>query len=580
MAILASFLLLLSLFLPYSICLSIPTEPGLNAVPRGALPSVPGPNDSDFIAAILDKVNNYRAAQDASALQYDSNLANFAASLAASCDIDTKVRQVCLLLQFFADFNKPDGEYGDIVTGGSPSIFGHDNWNDLSLIDASRDLVDGWYNANVSYTLDPTSELFPFGKSYTQLVWKSTSHLGCAWTPNTCNFPATSAFYLRCAFSPKGNVEGFTQGNVSCNGCPATAQQQRSADRSSLQPRASEYSFDDLLVRLDLMNQVNAIRHRRGLSNLAWNEPYQYLAEVLATKCDDPPQQGETLGPPMVSTDWSSVLSSIRSLGDESTPAFAEVMNPGHTKFGCSFNPLLCPGGRRYLHCMFGNWAQRRDEQSSDSTDLNDIKSNAGVLQARQAPQDLSPFAQLCYIKINYLRAKTGLNEIPWNPAYRDVAEARAQNCDNPSWPNEAIGIPIRLPAPQTPLQDATERTLDAWINDPTGSAARLITDPSTQSFGCAWNQEICPGDNWFMHCLIGPWTSQLSRLEVRQSTGSAFGDVMFTRINKIRADAGRGLLEWSQAWANIAKTRAFTCPPLPVEVSPSNLSHHCRCQN
>jgi uncharacterized protein YkwD len=95
--ILTPILLLLTLLLPYSTGLSIPDPPNYDPVLQEAtsiIPVVPDPNDPEFVAAILGKINSYRVRQEAYTLRWDPELANYAAGLANQCDIESKVCSV------------------------------------------------------------------------------------------------------------------------------------------------------------------------------------------------------------------------------------------------------------------------------------------------------------------------------------------------------------------------------------------------------------------------------------------------------------------------------------------------------
>jgi Cysteine-rich secretory protein family len=232
------------------------------------------------------------------------------------------------------------------------------------LTDATTILIERWYDANISYTVDPTFQYLPWGRSYTQLVWKASTHIGCAWTPPTCKFDATNAFYLRCAFSPRGNSGGQFEENVSCNGCPGKTidTQVEITNSSDLETRqAAESSFILLLG-------INKHRAEAKVPALAWDTPSVFIAETLAQKCNGVPQAGETVGIPISGgVSYIPTLDAIRDTVNAwdaephtndfaRSPNFARITNPKHTVFGCGWNKKVCPGDKWYMHCFFTDW--------------------------------------------------------------------------------------------------------------------------------------------------------------------------------------------------------------------------------
>lgn len=415
--ILCTFLLLL-LLLPQVLAATIP-----DVVPRQSVPAVPDANDSAFQKVVLDKVNTYRSYQDASALEYDASLAKYAAGLASQCDIDPKVSRISRLWSFWTLRHwlitwTPQGEgpYGDILTGGSPAIFSQDTWDGFTLNEAAADLIDGWYNANASYIADPAFQFLPFDRSYTQLVWKATTAIGCAWTPSTCDLDDSSAYYLRCAFSPKGNVAGQFEDNVSCNGCPDHVQGQVAAESTDLQERQSTGSaFGDLCLV-----QVNYMRARAGVPLISWEPNTAVLAKTLAQKCNGSPQQGETVGqaisgPPGYIPTWDATFQTLDAWSREphTSSNCARIVARDVTYFGCGWNDNICPGSKWYMHCFFGNWntagappkvEKRQGEEHSIST-----------RQTGELGINMDDYYPSLLLPINNMRKDAGLPEVKWS---------------------------------------------------------------------------------------------------------------------------------------------------------------------
>jgi hypothetical protein len=70
--------------------------------------------------------------------------------------------------------------------------------------------VDWWYSEVSKYNVNNPAPAY----HYTQLVWKSSTKIGCAWSANQCA-DANGDYYLYCEFSPKGNIAGQFAANVS-----------------------------------------------------------------------------------------------------------------------------------------------------------------------------------------------------------------------------------------------------------------------------------------------------------------------------------------------------------------------------
>ena len=413
-------------------------------VPRRSVPAVPDVNDSAFQKVVLDKVNTYRSYQDASALEYDASLANYAAGLASQCDIDPKVSRKCRLWSFLTLRSwlitrtpQVEGPYGDVLTGGSPAIFSQDTWDGFTLNEAAADLIDGWYNANASYIADPAFQFLSFGRSYTQLVWKATTAIGCAWTPPTCDFDDSSAYYLRCAFSPKGNIAGQFEDNVSCHGCPDHVQGEVAAESTDLQERQSTGSaFGDLCLV-----QVNYMRAKAGVPLIKWDGNSAVLAKTLAQKCNAGPQQGETVGhafpgfPGYIPT-WDATLQTFDTWDRElhtsdraKSPNYAQIVSKGVSSFGCGWNDDICPGSTWYMHCFFGNWdtgaappkvEKRQCEEHSIST-----------RQTGELGINMDDYYPSLLLPINNMRKDAGLPEVKWSHSLVARTQDRGATCSD-----------------------------------------------------------------------------------------------------------------------------------------------------
>ena len=70
--------------------------------------------------------------------------------------------------------------------------------------------IDWWYAEGKTYNPSNPAPSYHF----TQLVWKSTTKIGCAWSATQCN-DANKSYQLYCEFSPMGNIAGQFTANVS-----------------------------------------------------------------------------------------------------------------------------------------------------------------------------------------------------------------------------------------------------------------------------------------------------------------------------------------------------------------------------
>ncbi|KAH3681007.1 hypothetical protein WICPIJ_008015 [Wickerhamomyces pijperi] len=134
------------------------------------------PTDS-FANEILDATNAKRALTGANALTWSDELASYAQAYADKYDCSgTLVHS--------------GGQYGENLAAGY----------------STTGAVDAWYNEYTSYS--PSN---PVASHFTQLVWKSTTQLGCGY--KTCGSPWVQ--YTICSYNPAGNYAGEYSDNVS-----------------------------------------------------------------------------------------------------------------------------------------------------------------------------------------------------------------------------------------------------------------------------------------------------------------------------------------------------------------------------
>lgn len=122
--------------------------------------------------AVLSTHNALRAKHHADELTWDDELANFALQHANKCI-----------------FKHSHASYGENLSAGYPSISA---------------AIQGWYNEQQYYSYKNPSFSTKTGH-FTQLIWKGTKKIGCAYVP--CNGKnRTPGNFLVCEYSPAGNV--------------------------------------------------------------------------------------------------------------------------------------------------------------------------------------------------------------------------------------------------------------------------------------------------------------------------------------------------------------------------------------
>jgi uncharacterized protein YkwD len=128
---------------------------------------------------MLDAHNKHRAKHGVSEFSWSDDLASFALNHASSCV-----------------FKHTGGKFGENLAAGFPTI---------------EDSIDGWYDEISDYDFGNPG----FGEGtghFTQVVWKGSSHVGCAWV--SCNTKDTPGMYLVCEYENAGNVIGQFDSNV------------------------------------------------------------------------------------------------------------------------------------------------------------------------------------------------------------------------------------------------------------------------------------------------------------------------------------------------------------------------------
>lgn len=126
--------------------------------------------------------NTLRSKHHAPAMQWDENLARYAARHAAQCE-----------------FRHSDGRYGENIAAG---------------FSTTAEAIQAWYNEKNVYSYEHPGFSKKTGH-FTQMVWKSSTKLGCAKA--VCNGAnGTPGEFLVCEYSPAGNIvnAGYFARNV------------------------------------------------------------------------------------------------------------------------------------------------------------------------------------------------------------------------------------------------------------------------------------------------------------------------------------------------------------------------------
>ncbi|KAK5133672.1 hypothetical protein LTR08_007526 [Meristemomyces frigidus] len=129
-----------------------------------------------FSTAVLNSTNYYRAQHQASALVWDTTLAQYAQAYAEKCI-----------------WEHSGGPYGENLASG---------------YDSPAPAIDAWAREEKEYNYAKAKFSESTGH-YTQLVWRNTTTVGCG--AKQCSNAASNGvngWYVVCEYTPRGNVEG------------------------------------------------------------------------------------------------------------------------------------------------------------------------------------------------------------------------------------------------------------------------------------------------------------------------------------------------------------------------------------
>ncbi|KAI5861105.1 PR-1-like protein [Durotheca rogersii] len=167
----------------------------------------PEPADDDFSGAAIYHHNIHRSNHSSTDVTWSEKLAGYAAATAATCIMAH-------------DMNQGDGGYGQNLA----------NWAQSSGAAAlgatgavKMAVTDMWYNGEFSKFLPqfygqatPDMSSFESWGHYSQLLWKSSTELGCAsqFCEKGTMYDDFDAWYTVCNYGPAGNVGGAYASNV------------------------------------------------------------------------------------------------------------------------------------------------------------------------------------------------------------------------------------------------------------------------------------------------------------------------------------------------------------------------------
>jgi uncharacterized protein YkwD len=143
----------------------------------------------DVSAALVAAHNGFRATHHAPPLRWDAALAAGAQAWAEACVFQ---------------HSSPNGEYGENLYTSSATA---------DAVSAAQAAVSSWYDEVSAY--DYATAQFSSGTGhFTQVVWVTSTALGCGVTTSCGGKAGVLPTYVVCRYSPAGNMMGSFQQNV------------------------------------------------------------------------------------------------------------------------------------------------------------------------------------------------------------------------------------------------------------------------------------------------------------------------------------------------------------------------------
>lgn len=147
------------------------------------------PNDNNFINQALRSHNVARGRHGVPNLVWDNGLANFALRWANNCNAPA------------AHSGGPHGE--NLLTAWIPK-------NNKYEYPSYSVVFNSWYAEELKKYNFARPGFYHETGHFTQVVWKNTKKVGCAWTTANClaNKKTQRVYKMVCEYEPRGNIEG------------------------------------------------------------------------------------------------------------------------------------------------------------------------------------------------------------------------------------------------------------------------------------------------------------------------------------------------------------------------------------
>lgn len=149
---------------------------------------------STILTGILNKHNEYRAKHAASALTINTAIQTMAQNYANKLGSTNS----------FAHSNSADRKYNGASTGENLYMCFHTG---SGCLKTGAEPVDKWYSDIADY--NPANPIY---SHFTQLVWKSTTQIGCGYADGVDGTWKTTV--VVCNYYPAGNMSGKYGSNV------------------------------------------------------------------------------------------------------------------------------------------------------------------------------------------------------------------------------------------------------------------------------------------------------------------------------------------------------------------------------
>ena len=372
---------------------------------------------------------------------------------------------------------------------------------------------------------------------YTQMVWKASKQIGCAWSPASCGYSnAPPTFYLTCKYDPPGNDLGKFDGNVSCNNCENNT--------TNITPP----TWNLLNSRTDIAPQIGILvggltQIRGSVSSVGWLDS---LSPGAQSGVDDVCGfgKGYLVSPSEAvfffswpgSVDWNDMAQKI--IDNWKSPSYSHnsIVNPNWRYVGCAWGN--CGGGNYALLCWFSDKLQNKRDGNGGFDDADGIttksttpsitsRDNTTTISQACNPPDVSSYTDeqsifilTLKIPIAWDRAKLGVEPavLDWNPVLENAAKRASSDCQI----DYSYGGQIVKTAIYTKSKDGgddrnvnspynlTLHAIAYWRNWQEETAAlhdarddyMALTDSAVNSFGCAWS-DLHACDKYILYCFF-----------------------------------------------------------------------------